>query len=74
MSVIITVASGGPDWATIMTAFGTVAAAGAALWIALWSDRRTVRRIRAERQIAQDREQRAEGGRAGSTGSARCGR
>jgi hypothetical protein len=29
--VIITVASGGLDWATIMTAVGTVAAAGAAV-------------------------------------------
>jgi hypothetical protein len=29
--MVITVASGGPDWASIMTAFGTVAAAGAAV-------------------------------------------
>lgn len=34
---LITVVTG-PDWASIMTAFGTVAAAVAAVSIALWSD------------------------------------
>jgi hypothetical protein len=55
--VIIAVASGGPDWASIVTAFGTLAAATAAVWIALWSDWHTGRRIRAEHQITREREQ-----------------
>ncbi len=46
--MIITVTSGGPDWASIMTAFGTVAAAVAAVGIALWVDWRSGVRIRAE--------------------------
>ena len=32
------VISGDPDWASIMTAFGTVGAVAAALGIAIWSE------------------------------------
>ncbi len=43
----MTVIPGGPDWASIMTAFGTVAAA---LGIAIWSEQRTDTRLTAERE------------------------
>ena len=45
----------GPDWASIMTAIGTVLVAIAAVGIALWSDRRTGVRIAAE-QARHDKE------------------
>jgi hypothetical protein len=56
---VITVSSG-PDWATIMTAFGTVGAVVVALGIAIWSERRTDKRLSAERtrsdeQLADER-------------------
>jgi len=46
-------AAAGPDWASIMTAIGTVAVAMAAVGIALWSDKRTDNRIRDEREFAK---------------------
>jgi hypothetical protein len=45
----------GPSWADIMTAIGTVAVAAAAVWIALWSDRRTGTRLEEERAAADVR-------------------
>lgn len=53
---MITLSSGGPDWASIMTAFGTVGAVIVALLLA-W---RSGREARAERARAQEREQLAE--------------
>lgn len=50
----VTVAPG-PDWASIMTAIGTVLVAVAAVWIALWTDRQTGVRIAAE-QVRHDKE------------------
>lgn len=52
--------STGPDWATIMTAFGTVGAVVAAVGIATWSEWRTTRRLadehaRTDRQLAEER-------------------
>lgn len=58
--MIVTVASGGPDWVSVMTAFGTVAAAVAAVSIALWSDRRSRALIGEERRLTLEREQFAE--------------
>lgn len=54
------VVSSGPDWATIMTAFGTVGAVVVALGIAVWSERRTDRRLAVQRehsdaQLAEER-------------------
>lgn len=46
----MTVIPGGPDWASIMTAFGTVGAVAAALGIAIWSEQRTDTRLTAERE------------------------
>ncbi len=43
-------AAGGPDWASIMTAFGTVAAA---VGIAAWSHRQSGKRIDGERRREQ---------------------
>ena len=40
----------GPDWASILTAVGTVAAAVAAVSIALWTDKRSAQRIATEHQ------------------------
>lgn len=45
----------GPDWATIMTAFGTVGAVIAAVGIAIWSGRTTNTRVAAERTEADRR-------------------
>jgi hypothetical protein len=42
------VAAGGPSWADIMTAFGTVGAVIVALGIALYADWRAGKRIEAE--------------------------
>ncbi len=42
-------AASGPDWASIMTAFGTVGAVVAAVGIALWSEWRMGERLKAER-------------------------
>jgi hypothetical protein len=50
----ITIVSG-PDWATIMTAFGTVGAVIAAVWIALASSRKTSKLVREERAQADRR-------------------
>lgn len=52
--------SPGPDWATIMTAFGTVGAVIAAVGIALWAEWRTGKRLAAEharsdRQLQEER-------------------
>jgi len=46
---IAVAAAGGPSWTDIMTAFGTVGAVVVALGIALWSERRSDRRVREER-------------------------
>jgi len=45
----------GPDWATTMTAFGTVGAVIAAVGIAIWSARSTNARIATERVEADRR-------------------
>jgi len=45
----------GPDWATIMTAFGTVGAVIAAVWIAIASSKKTDRTVAAERTEADRR-------------------
>jgi len=45
----VIVISGDPDWASIMTAFGTVGAVAAALGIAVWSEWRTDTRLAAQR-------------------------
>jgi hypothetical protein len=50
----ITIVSG-PDWATIMTAFGTVGAVVVAVWIAIASSRKTNRLVAAERVEADRR-------------------
>lgn len=50
----ITIISG-PDWATVMTAFGTVAAVIAAAWIAIASGKKTNRLVEAERKEADRR-------------------
>jgi hypothetical protein len=47
-------------WAAWATAAGTFAVAVAAVWVALWTNRRTVRRIREERRVDREREQLAE--------------
>lgn len=57
------VISGGPDWASIMTAFGTVGAVAAALGIAISSERRTDTRLTAQREHS-DRQLREERDRA----------
>jgi hypothetical protein len=44
-----------PDWATIMTAFGTVGAVIGAVGIAIWSARSTNARIATERVEADRR-------------------
>jgi hypothetical protein len=54
-------ASGGPGWTDILTAVGTVGAVIAAVGIALWSERRSDRRLREEHRrtdlmLAQQRE------------------
>jgi F0F1-type ATP synthase epsilon subunit len=51
----VIVAAPGPDWASIMTAIGTVAVAIAAVGIALWTDWRSGVRIAAE-QARHDKE------------------
>lgn len=48
------------DWTNIMTAFGTVGAAVAAVSIAIFGDRRTSNRLREERRLAHEQEQLAE--------------
>jgi hypothetical protein len=59
--ILIPFAAGGPDWASIMTAIGTVAVAVAAVWVALWTDRRAARRLKGEHKrsdqlLAEERE------------------
>ena len=54
------VGAGGPSWTDILTAIGTVGAVIVALGIALYTDRRADKRIKAERQLAREREQLAE--------------
>ena len=59
--ILIPVAASGPDWATIMTAVGTVAVAVAAVWVALWTEHRAARRLKTERErsdrlLAEERE------------------
>ena len=54
-------AAGGPGWTDILTAIGTVGAVIAAVGIALWTEWRSGRRIKAEqersaRQLAEERE------------------
>jgi hypothetical protein len=56
----VTLVASGPDWTAIMTAIGTVAVAIAAVAIAIWSDKRTGKRIKDERDhgdivIAEER-------------------
>lgn len=51
----VIVVAPGLDWASIMTAIGTVLVAVVAVWIALWTDRRTGVRIAAE-QARHDKE------------------
>jgi len=58
--VILIPVAGGPDWASIMTAFGTVGAVIAAVGIALWAEWRSGRRLadereRSDRQLADER-------------------
>jgi hypothetical protein len=53
-------AAGGPSWADILTAIGTVGAVVVAVWIALRSERKSDKRMRAERtrsdtQLAEQR-------------------
>jgi hypothetical protein len=48
-------AAAGPDWATVMTAFGTVGAVIAALFIAFWADSRAGKRLDAERDRSDER-------------------
>jgi hypothetical protein len=55
-------ASGGPGWTDVLTAVGTVGAVIAAVGIALWTERRSDRRVREERErsdrlLAEQREQ-----------------
>ena len=48
---LVPVVSGGPSWTDIMTAFGTVSAAAAAVGIAWWSHRQALReRVRSHEQ------------------------
>ncbi|MGP8001138.1 MAG: hypothetical protein ACLPKI_28020 [Streptosporangiaceae bacterium] len=54
-----TIASG-PDWATVMTAFGTVGAVIAAVGIAIWSSLATKSQLRKQRDEAQKLEQRSQ--------------
>lgn len=49
-----------PDWTDILTAIGTVATAIVAVGVALRAERRVDKRLREERQLYQDREQRAQ--------------
>ena len=48
--MILIPVAGGPDWADIMTAFGTVGAVIAAVGIALWTEWRSGERLKAEQQ------------------------
>lgn len=48
--ILIPVAAGGPSLTDILTAIGTVGAVVAAVGIALWTDWRSARRIREERE------------------------
>lgn len=52
-------ASGGPGVTDILTAIGTVGAVIAAVAIALWTDRRAGKQIKAERKLALEQEQEA---------------
>jgi len=58
--MVMAAAAGGPSWTDIMTAFGTVGAVVAAVGIALWSGWRARAQLAEERQVALEREQRAE--------------
>lgn len=49
MTIAAGVAAGGPNWTDIMTAIGTVGAVIVAVGIALWTERRSDKRIREER-------------------------
>lgn len=51
---MIPVDGSGPDWATIMTAFGTVGAVVAAVGIAIWSNKVTNDRIIMDRTLANE--------------------
>jgi hypothetical protein len=58
--VPVAAAASGPDWATVMTAIGTVAVAIVAVWVALYTERRAGRRVadehqRSARQLADER-------------------
>jgi len=48
--ILIPIAAGGPDWASIMTGIGTVAVAVVAVWVALWTDRKAAQRLENERK------------------------
>jgi hypothetical protein len=50
MVIAAAVAADGPNWTDILTAIGTVGAVVVAVGIALWTERRSDRRIREERQ------------------------
>jgi hypothetical protein len=52
--VILIPAAGGPSWADIMTAFGTVGAVVAAVGIALWTEWRSGQRLAAEQATITD--------------------
>lgn len=60
---MLTVVADGPNWADIMTAFGTVAAAAAAVGIAVWSNWQTRRQVAEERErgLQQINDERAYG-------------
>lgn len=52
---MVVAASSGPDWSSIMTAFGTVGAVIAAVGIALWSTKTTNKRVEKEWHEADER-------------------
>jgi hypothetical protein len=59
---MIIAASSGPDWADVMTAFGTLGAVVAAVGIAIWSDRVTNDRILKERGRSDEQRRRERAG------------
>ncbi len=54
------VVAAAPDWASALTAIGTVAVAVVAVGVALFTERRASARLQKERDFARDREQLAE--------------
>jgi hypothetical protein len=61
VTLVPVLAAGGPSWTDILTAIGTVGAVLAAVSIALWTERRSGKRLKAEqdrsdRLLAEERE------------------